>query len=101
MSIASMSARGTITSSTRMSPSFRMARSMVRSSAESVAPAASSAAMASSISARAEPFWRSAERAQKCGPEPGYYVRLLARGFGRRAVGTSTLVVAHSSEAAA
>ena len=56
MSIASMSARGIMTSSTVMSPSFRMARSMVRSSADSVAPAASSAAIASSISARAEPF---------------------------------------------
>ena len=56
ISSASMSARGTITSSTRMSPSFRMARSMARSSAERVAPAASSAAIASSISARADPF---------------------------------------------
>ena len=39
--------------------------------------------------------------AQKCSPKPGYYVRLLARGVCRRALGTSTLVVAHSAEAAA
>ena len=95
MSIASMSARGIMTSSTRMSPSFRMARSMVRSSAVSVCARRLVGSDRVLDVGACRAVLADAERAEKRRPEPRDYVRLLARAFGRRALGTSTLVVAH------